>query len=259
MGNDSAWGIDRQIQNWGVWQAGCDRTCCLRATIRWCAGLAGTARLWRNPEELQPALERCLKLERPALITVHVQRQVSPARPVCDQSVEEPYAGGVLEGVVGRFVSRYARWAGFGGKLSSELSLSVVDQSPVRKGGTARDALTETIELARAVERLGYQRFWVAEHHNLANFAGTSPEILIGQIAANTQSIRVGSGGVMLPHYSAFKVAEVFRMLETLFPGQDRPGHRARAGERPDYRGCAVVSASSAGCAALPHSRARHA
>ncbi|MXY47049.1 MAG: LLM class flavin-dependent oxidoreductase [Chloroflexi bacterium] len=104
--------------------------------------------------------------------------------------------------------------------LSSDIQLSVVDQSPVRKGGTARDALTETVELARAVEQLGYRRFWVAEHHNLANFAGTSPEILIGQIAASTQSIRVGSGGVMLPHYSAFKVAEVFRMLETLFPGR---------------------------------------
>ena len=104
--------------------------------------------------------------------------------------------------------------------MSSDIQLSVVDQSPVRKGGTARDALTETVELARAVEQLGYHRFWVAEHHNLANFAGTSPEILIGQIAANTQSIRVGSGGVMLPHYSAFKVAEVFRMLETLFPGR---------------------------------------
>lgn len=104
--------------------------------------------------------------------------------------------------------------------MSSDIQLSVVDQSPVRKGGTARDALTETVELARAVEQLGYRRFWVAEHHNLANFAGTSPEILIGQIAANTQSIRVGSGGVMLPHYSAFKVAEVFRMLETLFPGR---------------------------------------
>lgn len=104
--------------------------------------------------------------------------------------------------------------------MSSDIQLSVVDQSPVRKGGTARDALTETVELARAVEQLGYRRFWVAEHHNLANFAGTSPEILIGQIAASTQSIRVGSGGVMLPHYSAFKVAEVFRMLETLFPGR---------------------------------------
>ena len=103
---------------------------------------------------------------------------------------------------------------------NTPITLSVVDQSPVRKGGTARDALTETIRLAQAVEALGYARFWVAEHHNLANFAGTSPEILIGQIAARTQSIRVGSGGVMLPHYSAFKVAEVFRMLETLFPGR---------------------------------------
>ena len=109
------------------------------------------------------------------------------------------------------------------------------------------------------VERLGYQRFWVAEHHNLANFAGTSPEILIGQIAANTQSIRVGSGGVMLPHYSAFKVAEVFRMLETLFPGRIDLGIGRAPGSDPDYRGCAVVSASSAGCAALSHSRARHA
>ena len=78
----------------------------------------------------------------------------------------------------------------------------------------------QTVRLAQAVERLGYRRFWVAEHHNLANFAGTSPEILIGQIAARTERIRVGSGGVMLPHYSAFKVAEVFRMLETLFPGR---------------------------------------
>lgn len=104
--------------------------------------------------------------------------------------------------------------------MSKKLKLSVVDQSPVRKGGTAKQALTETIELAKAVEALGYLRFWVAEHHNVPNFAGTSPEILIGQIAANTDHIRVGSGGVMLPHYSAFKVAENFRMLETLFPGR---------------------------------------
>ena len=104
--------------------------------------------------------------------------------------------------------------------MTPQITLSVVDQSPVRKGGSARDALMETIRLARAAERLGYRRFWVAEHHNIPNFAGASPEILIGQIAANTSSIRVGSGGVMLPHYSAFKVAEVFRMLETLFPGR---------------------------------------
>ena len=131
------------------------------------------------------------------------------------------------------------------------ITLSVVDQSPVRKGGTARDALTETIRLAQAVEALGYSRFWVAEHHNLANFAGTSPEILIGQIAARTQSIRVGSGGVMLPHYSAFKVAEVFRMLETLFPRQDRPRRRTRARQRPNDRRRALISAPAAGCAPL--------
>src|SRR5215210_2785978 len=86
--------------------------------------------------------------------------------------------------------------------VSSELTLSVVDQSPVRNGGTAADALRESIRLAQAVERLGYARYWVAEHHNSGSFAGTSPEILIGQIAAATQSIRVGSGGVMLSHYA---------------------------------------------------------
>lgn len=99
-------------------------------------------------------------------------------------------------------------------------SLSVVEQSPLRKGGTGADALRESIALARACERWGYHRFWVAEHHNLSGIASTSPEILIGQIAAATTTIRVGSGGVMLPHYSAFKVAENFRMLETLFPGR---------------------------------------
>jgi luciferase family oxidoreductase group 1 len=103
---------------------------------------------------------------------------------------------------------------------SQQLQLSVVDQSPVRKGGTAAEALQETIALAMATETLGYTRYWVAEHHNLPNFAGTSPEILIGQIAAHTRAIRVGSGGVMLTHYSALKVAENFRMLETLFPGR---------------------------------------
>lgn len=100
------------------------------------------------------------------------------------------------------------------------LTLSVVDQSPVRAGGSAADALRETIALAQATEALGYQRFWVAEHHNLPGFAGTCPEVLIGQIAARTNTIRVGSGGVMLSHYSALKVAETFRMLESLYPGR---------------------------------------
>ena len=104
--------------------------------------------------------------------------------------------------------------------MTRKLTLSVVDQSPVRQGGTAGDALRETIELARATEKLGYERFWVAEHHNLPGFAGTAPEIMIGQIAARTNTIRVGSGGVMLSHYSALKVAETFRVLESLYPGR---------------------------------------
>ena len=102
--------------------------------------------------------------------------------------------------------------------MTPKLQLSVVDQSPMREGSDAGTALRETIRLAAAAERLGYRRYWVAEHHNLPNFAGTAPEVLIGQIAAHTSRIRVGSGGVMLPHYSAFKVAETFRMLHALYP-----------------------------------------
>ncbi len=101
-----------------------------------------------------------------------------------------------------------------------DLSLSVLDQSPIRQGGTAAQALRETVELARAAERFGYRRYWVAEHHNAGSFAGTAPEILIGQIAANTSTIRVGSGGVMLSHYAALKVAETFRMLSAFYPGR---------------------------------------
>src|SRR4051812_40477155 len=104
--------------------------------------------------------------------------------------------------------------------MAKELTLSVVDQSPVRQGGTAADALRETIALAVATEKLGYKRFWVAEHHSLPGFAGTTPEIMVGQIAAHTNTIRVGSGGVMLSHYSALKVAETFRVLEALYPGR---------------------------------------
>ena len=104
--------------------------------------------------------------------------------------------------------------------MAEKLTLSVVDQSPVRQGGTAADALRETVALAVATEKLGYRRFWVAEHHNLPGFAGTTPEIMIGQIAAHTSTLRVGSGGVMLSHYSALKVAETFRVLESLYPGR---------------------------------------
>jgi luciferase family oxidoreductase group 1 len=100
------------------------------------------------------------------------------------------------------------------------LTLSVLDQSPVRQGVTPRDALLETIELARHVEALGYRRYWLAEHHATPALAGSAPEIMIARIAAETSHIRVGSGGVMLSHYSSLKVAEQFRMLETLYPGR---------------------------------------
>jgi luciferase family oxidoreductase group 1 len=98
--------------------------------------------------------------------------------------------------------------------------LSVLDQSPVRSGGTPADAIHETLELAQHCERLGYYRYWLAEHHSSGGLAGASPEVLIGQVAARTSRMRVGAGGIMLQHYSALKVAEQFRMLETLFPGR---------------------------------------
>src|ERR1700710_904540 len=98
--------------------------------------------------------------------------------------------------------------------------LSVLDQSPIRKDGSAADAVAETIALAKACDRLGYHRYWLAEHHNSNSFAGSCPEILIGRVAQETNRIRVGSGGVMLTHYSPLKVAEQFRMLDVLTPGR---------------------------------------
>jgi luciferase family oxidoreductase group 1 len=100
------------------------------------------------------------------------------------------------------------------------MRLSVLDQSPIRKDGSAADAVAETIALAKACDRLGYHRYWLAEHHNSNSFAGSCPEILIGRVASETHGIRVGSGGVMLSHYSPLKVAEQFRMLEVLNPGR---------------------------------------
>lgn len=100
------------------------------------------------------------------------------------------------------------------------LALSVLDQSPIRSGSTPAAAIQETIELAQLCERLGYRRYWLAEHHSSPGLAGSTPEVLIAAVAAHTSKIRVGSGGVMLPHYSAYKVAENFRMLETLYPGR---------------------------------------
>lgn len=103
---------------------------------------------------------------------------------------------------------------------ADEITLSVVDQSPIRKGGSPSDALRESVKLAQKAEGFGYSRYWVAEHHNSSSFSGAAPEILIGQIAASTDAIRVGSGGVMLSHYSALKVAEQFRILDAFYPGR---------------------------------------
>jgi hypothetical protein len=88
---------------------------------------------------------------------------------------------------------------------SPTLRLSVLDQSPVRPGATARQALQETTQLAQLADRLGYTRFWVSEHHNTITLAGPTPEVLLAHLGAHTSRIRLGSGGVMLPHYSALK------------------------------------------------------
>jgi luciferase family oxidoreductase group 1 len=97
--------------------------------------------------------------------------------------------------------------------LTRPLQLAVLDQSPIAEGGTGAQALRNTIDLARLAEELGYGRYWVAEHHGTPLLACAAPEILVAEIAAATTRIRVGSGGVLLPHYSAFKVAEMFSVL----------------------------------------------
>jgi luciferase family oxidoreductase group 1 len=102
----------------------------------------------------------------------------------------------------------------------AELTLGALDQSPIPRGRTASEALQATVELAQACERFGYKRFWVAEHHNSSSFSGPAPEVMVGQIAAKTRTIQVGSGGVMLSHYSAFKVAEQFSVLNAFYPGR---------------------------------------
>src|SRR3954468_5496811 len=98
--------------------------------------------------------------------------------------------------------------------------LSILDQSPISEGSSGPDALKNTLDLARLGDELGYERYWVAEHHGGLMLAGPSPEVLIGPIASATERIRVGSGGVMLPHYSPFKVIEAFSVLAGLFPGR---------------------------------------
>ncbi len=117
--------------------------------------------------------------------------------------------------------------------LSTRLPLGVLDQSPVAEGSTGADALRNTVDLARLVDGLGFHRLWVAEHHGGASLAGPAPEALVGPLAAATRHLRVGSGGVMLPHYSPFKVAEAFSLLAGLFPGRIDLGVGRAAGTDP--------------------------
>ncbi len=104
--------------------------------------------------------------------------------------------------------------------MSPEIRLSVLDQSTVVTGRSPDASIRESLGLAAHCDALGYSRYWLAEHHNSASIAGTAPEVLIGAIAATTPRIRVGSAGVMLPHYSSLKVAEQFRVLEAIAPGR---------------------------------------
>ncbi|WP_312094155.1 LLM class flavin-dependent oxidoreductase [Niallia sp.] len=97
------------------------------------------------------------------------------------------------------------------------MKLSILDQSPVLSGKTAQDALRESMKLAQLGEKLGYTRYWIAEHHDFSGLASSAPEVMLGYIGANTEKIRIGAGAVLLPHYKPYKVAETFNMLATLF------------------------------------------
>ncbi len=100
------------------------------------------------------------------------------------------------------------------------MRLSVLDQSPIISGHDASRAIAETLALARRADELGYERYWLAEHHAIAALGDPCPEVLVARLGAETKRIRVGTGGVLLPYYSAFRVAEAFRMLEALYPGR---------------------------------------
>lgn len=98
------------------------------------------------------------------------------------------------------------------------MKLSILDQAPVLSGKSAQEALKESMKLAQSGEKLGYTRYWIAEHHDFPGLASSAPEVMLGYIGANTEKIRIGAGAILLPHYKPYKVAETFNMLATLFP-----------------------------------------
>ncbi|WBL22506.1 LLM class flavin-dependent oxidoreductase [Zunongwangia sp. HRR-M8] len=104
--------------------------------------------------------------------------------------------------------------------MKRDLKIGILDQSVVRTNATPRAAVQETIDTAVFADNLGFHRFWISEHHNSKFIAGSTPEVLLARLGAETSKIRLGSGGIMLPNYSSLKVAENFRMLEALYPGR---------------------------------------
>ena len=108
------------------------------------------------------------------------------------------------------------------------LPLSLLDLCPIVEGATASDALRNSLDLARAAERWGYRRFWLAEHHNMTGIASAATAVVIGHIAAGTSTIRVGAGGIMLPNHAPLVIAEQFGTLAALFPGRVELGLTTR-------------------------------
>jgi luciferase family oxidoreductase group 1 len=118
--------------------------------------------------------------------------------------------------------------------MNMAIKLGILDQSLRFEGETATDAFRHTLEIARLAEKLGYERFWVSEHHDSSHAAGSSPEVLIAYLLAKTERIRIGSGGVMLQHYSPYKVAENFNVLAALAPGRVELGIGRAPGGLPN-------------------------
>lgn len=105
-------------------------------------------------------------------------------------------------------------------KRLNDIKYSVLDLAPILEGATAADAFKNTLDLARHAEKWGYNRYWLAEHHNMPGIASSATSVIIGHVAAGTSSIRVGSGGIMLPNHAPLVIAEQFGTLESLFPGE---------------------------------------
>ncbi len=136
--------------------------------------------------------------------------------------------------------------------MHNSVKLSVLDQSPVRAGSDPYSALQETIKLAQLTDELGYYRYWVAEHHASDALAGCSPEVLLGRLGAETKKMRIGSGGIMLPHYSPYKVAENFKLLQTLYPDRVDLGIGRAPGTDP-FTAAAIRYGSTVGPEHFPN------